>query len=104
MSRKTENTGFVCQNCGRQVPPLTGGSFRNHCPFCLYSLHVDEKMGDRSSDCLGLMEPVGIRYHSKKGYQILHRCQKCGAERWNRVAESGGAPDDIDAVIALMKR
>jgi len=50
------------------------------------------------------MEPVGIRYHSKKGYQILHRCQKCGAERWNRVAESGGAPDDIDAVIALMKR
>ena len=57
MSRKTENTAFVCQHCGRQVLPLTNGSFRDHCPFCLFSLHVDEQVGDRMSDCRGLMEP-----------------------------------------------
>lgn len=45
MSRKTENTAFTCLHCGRQVLPLTNGSFRDHCPFCLYSLHVDEEVG-----------------------------------------------------------
>jgi len=93
VSRKTENTGFTCAYCGAQVLPMNNGSYRNHCPFCLYSAHVDDKPGDRQNDCLGLMEPIGARYHSKKGWQIIHRCQKCGTEKVNRVATGTIQPD-----------
>ena len=98
MSRKTENTGFVCANCGADVLPLTNGSYRNHCPRCLFSRHLDNKPGDRQSECLGLMEPVGVRYSGKKGWQVVQRCRRCGAVKVNRVA-----PDDFDAVISVMK-
>ena len=78
MSRKTENTGFICIHCVANVLPLTNGSYRNHCPCCLYSLHIDYSPGDRENDCNGLMKPIGFHNHSKKGWQIIHRCQKYG--------------------------
>ena len=99
MSRKTENTGFICINCGATVLPLTNGSYRNHCPCCLCSLHIDCMPGDRANDCFGLMKPVGFRNHSKKGWQITHHCEKCGMKKVNRTA-----PDDIDTVIKMMKQ
>ena len=98
MSRKTENTGFVCAYCGTDVEPLTNGSYRNHCPCCLWSIHIDDTPGDRMNDYLGLMKPIGVRIHSKKGYQIVHRCQKCCAKKVNRAA-----PDDMDAILSMMK-
>ena len=103
MSRSSENTGFICAKCGKSVVALTNGSYRNHCPFCLYSLHVDEVMGDRQSRCRGLMKPTKILYNSKKGYQIVHVCCKCGARRVNRVAEGTVMPDDFDVILRLMR-
>jgi hypothetical protein len=47
MSRSTENTGFRCEHCQQMVQPVTNGSYRNHCPFCLHSKHVDIMPGDR---------------------------------------------------------
>ncbi len=102
MSRKIENTGFICVNCGKPVTALTNGSYRNHCPHCLYSLHVDYIPGDRSSDCLGLMRPVSICWHSKKGYQIMHRCELCGSEKVNRIATDCNMPDDMDKIIRII--
>ncbi len=102
MSRQSENTGFICQNCGKKVLPLTDGSYRNHCPFCLYSLHVDITPGDRQCDCGGLMKPIKI-VKNKKGFQILHRCQKCGFERYNKINEDMRQPDSIEAITKLMK-
>ena len=93
MSRKTENRGFVCVHCGKYVSALTNGSYRNHCPFCLYSLHVDKRMGDRQSDCHGEMEPRDLLYNAKKGYQIVHVCHKCGARKVNKIAENSDMPD-----------
>lgn len=81
--------------------PLTNGSYRNHCPFCLYSKHVDCKPGDREQDCQGLMKPVGLQHHSKKGWQIIHCCLRCGSKRVNRIAENTVQPDEIDALIRL---
>jgi len=98
VSRKTENTGFICKQCGAKVMPLTNGSYRNHCPYCLFSIHIDDTPGDRANSCLGLLKPIGIRNHSKKGYQIIHRCMKCGEEKINRTA-----PDDFEALINLQK-
>lgn len=104
MSRREENTGFTCENCGRKVLPLNNGSYRNHCPFCLYSRHVDGKPGDRREHCGGLMKPVGIRYKSGKGYQIIHRCLKCGGISANKIAEDTLQPDGVDVLAELMSR
>ena len=86
LSRKKENTGFICLNCKAEVIALTNGSYRNHCPKCLYSKHVDIIPGDRKNNCLGLMKPVSIEYNSKKGYQLIHKCLKCRAVSKNIIA------------------
>jgi DNA-directed RNA polymerase subunit RPC12/RpoP len=104
MSRKTENNSFICEHCGQMVAALTNGSYRNHCPFCLFSKHVDQTPGDRACLCRGLMEPAGLRYKPGKGYQIVHRCLKCGVEQVNRVAENTVQPDWIDVLINLSVR
>ena len=101
MSRRKENTGFICENCGREVLPVTDGSYRNHCPFCLYSKHIDIEPGDRAGRCGGLMRPVGLIYKSGKGFQLVHRCLKCGEEKVNRVAEFSIQPDDIEELLKL---
>ncbi len=78
MSRKEENTSFTCIHCGQQIKSLKNGSYRNHCPYCLYSLHLDIKIGDRANDCKGVMKPIGVKSHKKKGLQIIHECTVCG--------------------------
>ncbi|HWG84283.1 MAG TPA: RNHCP domain-containing protein, partial [Deinococcales bacterium] len=83
---KGRNESFTCANCGREVPPATNGSCRNHCPYCLCSLHVDDFPGDRASDCGGLLEPVSVDHDSKKGWVIVHRCRACGAVKRNKAA------------------
>ena len=103
MSRDQENTGFICEQCGHLVAPVTNGSYRNHCPHCLFSKHVDLIPGDRRNKCGGLMKPVGIQYKSGKGYQVIHRCLRCGENSVNRVAENTVQPDDIDLVAELSK-
>ncbi|MBM3227624.1 RNHCP domain-containing protein [Candidatus Peribacteria bacterium] len=81
---------FTCEHCKAAVQELDNGSYRNHCPLCLFSKHVDEVgPGDRNSTCLGLMEPLRIDQHPKKGWMIVHQCLKCSKEMRNRTA-----PDD----------
>ena len=103
MGRSRENAGFVCAHCDVHVVSLTNGSYRNHCPACLYSRHVDVGPGDRASRCGGLMAPVRLLI-SGKGWRIVHRCLDCGLERPNRVAEATLQPDSIEALIALSLR
>ena len=103
MEEKTftkNDSGFICGNCGKEVKPL-GYTSRNHCPFCLYSRHLDVNPGDRMSECRGLMEPVSAEPDSKKGYIIIHKCKKCGAVRRNKAALSGEQSDDIRKIISL---
>lgn len=104
--RFTKNdSGFICAHCGKEVDPL-GYTSRNHCPHCLWSLHLDENPGDRASDCMGLLRPVAAEPDPKKGYIITHRCEKCGAVRRCKAAlgDRGGTPDDIDLIIKLTVR
>jgi len=94
------NEGFKCDNCKRVVGPHTGGSCRNHCPFCLHSLHVDlEIPGDRENECRSLMTPVGIQNNKKKGTRIIHVCRACGDKSYNRIA-----PDDDWELICRLSR
>jgi len=80
------NQGFQCGNCGAKVSKQKG-SCRNHCPMCLYSMHVDAVFpGDRASKCKGLMKPIGVTQSGKKGWIVLHECTKCGAINRNKMA------------------
>lgn len=96
------NQPFSCAQCGTEVAPLVGGGYRNHCPACLHSLHVDVNPGDRAADCGGVMEPIAVEHAAKKGWVLVHRCLRCGAVRRNRAALSDPVqPDDYDAIVAL---
>ena len=98
---KKNDDSFICANCGFEVEPL-GYSSRNHCPKCLWSLHVDENPGDRANECRGKMEPIKVETDAKKGYVIVHRCTKCGEIKRNRAAhEAPNQPDDIGLIIKL---
>jgi RNHCP domain len=90
---------FKCKHCRRFVcPPPSGGRHRNHCPYCLYSRHVDDrKPGDRMSDCGDSMQPVCHFQRPNGEYVIVHHCHGCDFERFNRIA----ADDDFDLVLSL---
>jgi hypothetical protein len=85
------------------VAPLTNGSYRNHCPACLWSKHVDIDPGDRAASCQGPMRPHGIEQRRGKGLVIVHRCVVCGFVRPCRVADDPRQGDDINAIIALTR-
>jgi DNA-directed RNA polymerase subunit RPC12/RpoP len=78
---------FICKACGRLVSPDGAGSqHRNHCPYCLASLHVDIIPGDRAADCDAVMDPIGIWVKKNGEWAIIHRCTRCGHLSSNRVA------------------
>ena len=56
---------FICDHCGKKVEKL-GYTSRDHCPYCLYSKHVDINPGDRQETCHGTLVPIGIETNSKK--------------------------------------
>lgn len=85
---------FVCAHCGAEV---AGNGYTNHCPKCLYSLHVDVQPGDRLASCRGLMPPVRVE-PGKDGYRILHRCIRCGYEKRNQTA----LDDDFDVLLKVI--
>ncbi len=83
---------------------LSGVQNRNHCPFCLYSRHLDlQQGGDRRSACQALMKPIALSFKpSRNKYarerdgelQLVHRCVRCRKVTLNRIAA-----DDNSALI-----
>ena len=92
---KMIDEGFICKNCGMEVKPLLYTA-RDHCNFCLCSLHVDINPGDRANLCGGMLRPVGIEKY-RDIFKILYKCDKCGAIHKNIMA----ADDDMDLIIKL---
>lgn len=88
---------FICEHCNKNVDKLIYSS-RDHCPYCLYSKHVDINPGDRLNTCLGLLKPIGIEKY-KDTYKILYRCQKCGQSHKNIMARD----DDMNKIIEVSK-
>ena len=97
--RFTKNdSGFICKNCGKEVLPM-GTSSRNHCPFCLCSLHVDVNPGDRANECGGIMRPIRTEPDAKRGFVIIHKCDKCGEIRRNRAALDAKEQNDNRSLL-----
>ena len=86
---------FRCTNC-HQIVSTEGGTtaHRNHCPYCGYSLHVDENKGDRKSNCNSKMQPIALAF--KGGWELcfVHKCLGCGKINYNRIA----ADDSSDMI------
>lgn len=103
---------FRCVNCKQMVllTPAMGTAYRNHCPYCLYSLHVDTKPGNRASTCHARMEPVGLtckhngadKYGKERGGDIMlvHSCTGCGTVNINRIA----GDDSCHEILDVFKR
>ena len=87
--------GFICEQCGKEVPSLKYTS-RDHCPYCLYSKHVDINPGDRNNPCKGLLKPIEIEKY-KDTYKIVYKCNKCNEIHKNIMAKD----DDIDEIIKV---
>ena len=82
------NDSFLCKNCRKEVTKHPSWSARNHCPFCLYSKHLDKDYPwDRISACHGLMKPVWKEYRKNKGWMIIHECITCNKKILNKIAE-----------------
>ncbi|MBC8107249.1 MAG: RNHCP domain-containing protein [Anaerolineae bacterium] len=85
--RRDERDDFVCRRCRRPVNAESYGTrHRNHCPHCLWSLHLDNTPGDRMSACGASMEPIAVWVRQDGEWAIVHRCESCGHLRTNRVA------------------
>jgi DNA-directed RNA polymerase subunit RPC12/RpoP len=106
---------FNCSHCGREIVAEeligTGTRHRNHCPFCLWSKHLDDKeAGDRKSVCEGDMRPSSLAFKDegldkwgkkKQGeLSLVHVCEKCGKISLNRIA----GDDDANAILEILKK
>ena len=86
---------FICEHCGKEVKKLEY-SARDHCPYCLYSKHVDINPGDRANPCKGLLKPIDIEKF-KDTYKIIYVCESCGENHKNIMA----IDDDMDEIIRI---
>ena len=88
---------FICENCGKKVKKLIYTA-RDHCPYCLYSKHVDINPGDRLNECKGLLKPIGIEKF-KDSFKIIYVCKNCKQTHKNIMAKD----DDMDKIIEISK-
>jgi RNHCP domain len=107
------NADFRCLHCRYPVsanPILSGVANRNHCPYCLWSRHLDLwAAGDRLSACKAPMRPLGLtlKQSPKKFSQpgsselmLVHVCTDCGRVALNRIA----ADDDVEMLLETFER
>lgn len=107
------NPDFRCLHCGCPVSAnsiLSAVGHRNHCPYCLWSRHLDLlAAGDRLSACKAPMRPLGLTFkRTNKKYSrlgsgelmLVHLCTDCGRLSLNRIA----ADDDVDCLLETFKR
>lgn len=103
---------FTCAHCRQYIsanPFLSGVNNRNHCPYCLWSRHMDlYEAGDRLAACKAPMRPVGMtlkKTHKKYGssaqgeLMLIHLCAECGKVSINRMA----ADDDAERALAVFE-
>lgn len=89
---------FICDNCFKKVEKLNYTS-RDHCPFCLFSKHVDINPGDRANTCFGLLIPIDIEKF-KDSFKIIYKCNKCNIIHKNIMARD----DNFDEIINIQQK
>lgn len=88
------NDGFTCEFCHAKISPAPG-TFRNHCPACLNSKHVDGAVpGDRAATCDGCMTVIAVEGTDPDNLDLIHECQTC-----SKISRNRTAPDDNQDLI-----
>jgi hypothetical protein len=92
-SGRESGGAFRCVGCRLDVPMFAPGTaHRNHCPQCLTSLHVDQRIpGDRRAGCRGRMAALSVTVRPDGEWLIIHHCQSCGELSANRIAGDDNA-------------
>ncbi len=111
-SRTATFGDFRCAHCGGLVSSahlFSGVNNRNHCPYCLWSCHLDLfAAGDRLSACKAPMQPIGLtmkrsrnkyRHEARGELMLVHECSECKTLSINRIA----ADDDSETVMAVFQ-
>ena len=99
--RPRPHESFLCVHCGYPVMAAAPGTrHRNHCPHCLYSQHLDLRPGDRLCSCRSPMRPIALWVRTDGELALIHRCERCGTLRSNRIA----GDDNPVALRALLQR
>ena len=101
---------FRCRHCHHIVSAaymLSGVNNRNHCPYCLWSCHLDLfAAGDRLSACKGQMKPIGLtmkksrnkyRLEARGELMLIHECTECRTLSINRIA----ADDHPESILEV---
>ncbi len=101
-ARRSARPSYLkCRHCGLEFSlDAPGTRHRNHCPHCLWSVHLDNTPGDRASLCRGGMEPIAVSVDPRGEWHVLHRCGTCHTIHLNRVA----GDDDERTLLALAVR
>ncbi|MFJ4686628.1 RNHCP domain-containing protein [Streptomyces sp. NPDC091377] len=96
---------FRCVACRLDVSAdAPGTAHRNHCPYCLASLHVDRRIpGDRASQCRGRMEALGMSVRPDGEWMIIHQCRTCGELSANRIAGDDNALSLVRLAVRPLK-
>ncbi len=109
MNRPQSFGDFRCAHCHNIVSSahlLSGVNNRNHCPYCLWSRHLDlYAAGDRLSACKAPMQPVALtakrsrnKYNRGRGeLMLVHVCTDCSQVSINRIA----ADDDAQTLLEV---
>ena len=84
MFMKTDKKKYICPNCGWTSAENSAGEGRYHCVNCLSGIHSAEY---ETTECGGILEPVGIWVRTEKEWEIVQRCQFCGEMRTVPVTE-----------------
>jgi len=48
------------------------------------------------------MQPIEV-VSKRKGWQIVHRCERCGKVQPNKVAAETAQADDFDVILDMMR-
>ncbi|MFJ9112863.1 RNHCP domain-containing protein [Streptomyces sp. NPDC102283] len=91
--RTTLNSVFSCAWCGRTAA-ADDGTRRDHCPSCLQSQHVLDRVEGDSSDCRGRMSPIAVAVPRTGGWMVIHRCVRC-----DKLTSSPTRADDNQLVL-----
>jgi Zn finger protein HypA/HybF involved in hydrogenase expression len=86
---------FECKQCGFIVK---GNGYTDHCPNCLWSMHVDIMPGDRKAECRGMMKPESAIYKNGN-YVITYVCIKCKIRKNFKAAEK----DNQEILLKITK-
>src|SRR5262245_49834492 len=111
-TRATSFGDFRCAHCHVMVSSahlISGVNNRNHCPYCLWSSHLDLfAAGDRLSACKARMRPIGLtmkktrskyRREPRGELMLIHECVECRSLSINRIA----ADDDSEMVMTVFQ-